>query len=61
MNIRSGELRIDDEDRLLVYSGAFWPQSMWSATENGDDLHQVTQKIVQKSPDAPFWLGLVGF
>ena len=61
LNIRSGELRIDDEDRLLVYSGAFWPQSMWSATENGDDLHQVTQKIVQKSPDAPFWLGLVGF
>ncbi|MBC7371361.1 MAG: hypothetical protein H7326_07345 [Bdellovibrionaceae bacterium] len=59
LNIRCGDLRIDEKDRLLVYSGGFWPHSMWSATEDGDDLHKVTQKIVQTSPDAPFWLGLV--
>ena len=59
LNIRCGDLRVEEEDQLLVYSGGFWPQSLWSATESGDDLQQVTQKIVQKTPDAPFWLGLI--
>jgi hypothetical protein len=59
LNIRCGDFRVEDSDRLILYCGSFWPEALWRASGSGDDLGQLTQKIVQKSPDAPFWIGLV--
>lgn len=58
LNIRAGHFRIDDRDRLILYSGSIWPEALWGATAT-TDLQQLTQKVVQKNPEAPFWLGLV--
>lgn len=58
LNIRAGDFRIDDGDRLVLYAGSFWPESLWNIAAN-NDLQQITQKMVQKNPEAPFWLGLV--
>jgi hypothetical protein len=59
VNIRCGDFRVEDNDRLIVYSGAFWPESLWAPTHTDEDLRHLTQKIVQQSPDSPFWLGLI--
>ena len=61
LNVRCGDFRIEDSDRLILYAGGFWPESLWSKTMEGADLAQITQKMVQKNPEAPFWLGLVDF
>lgn len=58
LNIRAGDFRVENSDRLILYAGSVWPESVWSAKQNAD-LHHFTQKLVQKSPDTPFWLGLV--
>jgi len=58
LNVRSGDFRIDDSDRLILYAGGVWPESIWSSNYS-TDLEQLTQKLVQKNPDAPFWLGIV--
>jgi hypothetical protein len=59
VNIRCGEFRVEETDRLILYAGAAWPETLWRPTKSNDDLDQVAQKIVQKNPEAPFWLGLL--
>ncbi|MBS1969920.1 MAG: hypothetical protein JSU04_06410 [Bdellovibrionales bacterium] len=58
LNIRVGDFRIEDSDRLILYAGGIWPESIWNSSYSAD-LQQMTQKLVQKNPDAPFWLGIV--
>jgi len=58
LNLRVGDFRVEDSDRLILYSGGVWPESIWSASYAAD-LQQLTQKLVQKNPEAPFWLGVV--
>ncbi len=58
LNIRVGDFHIRDSDRLILYAGGVWPESIWSSSYSAD-LQQMTQKLVQKNPDAPFWLGIV--
>lgn len=58
LNIRVGDFRVEDRDRLILYSGGVWPESIWNSPQ-ATDLQQMTQKLVQKNPDAPFWLGIV--
>jgi hypothetical protein len=57
-NIRVGDFRVDEGDRLILYAGGTWPKSLWSSN-HASDLQQLTHKLVQMYPDAPFWLGLV--
>ncbi|HEY8269328.1 MAG TPA: hypothetical protein VIG33_00445 [Pseudobdellovibrionaceae bacterium] len=56
VNVRTGDFRIDESDRLLLYGGSVWPKSLWSPD---CDFQQLTQKLVQASPESPFWLGVV--
>ena len=58
LNIRSGDFKVDDGDQLVLYAGSFWPESLWNASQSGN-LQQLTQKMVQKNPEAPFWLGVI--
>lgn len=58
LNIRVGDFRVEDSDRLILYAGGVWPESIWNSSYAAD-LQQLTQKLVQKNPDAPFWLGIV--
>lgn len=58
LNIRVGDFRVDESDRLILYAGGIWPESIWNSNYAAD-LQQLTQKLVQKNPDAPFWLGIV--
>lgn len=58
LNLRVGDFRTDESDRLILYAGGVWPESIWNSSYTAD-LQQLTQKIVQKNPDAPFWLGIV--
>jgi hypothetical protein len=58
LNIRVGDFRVEDSDRLILYAGGAWPESIWNASYSSD-LQQLTQKLVQKNPEAPFWLGIV--
>lgn len=58
LNIRCGDLRVDEGDRLVLYAGSFWPESLWSSAQMAS-LPQLTQKMVQQNPEAPFWLGIV--
>lgn len=58
LNIRCGDFKVDEGDRLVLYAGAHWPESFWTASL-ASTLPQWTQKLVQKDPEAPFWLGLV--
>lgn len=60
LNLRSGDFRIDSGDRLVLYAGSLWPESLWSLSTQAD-LQKITQKFVQKNPESPFWLGLVDF
>lgn len=58
LNIRTGDFRIDDGDRLILYAGCVWPKSFWSSNQ-ASDLQQLTQNLVQVDPESPFWLGIV--
>lgn len=58
LNIRSGDFRVQEEDRLVLYSGSLWPAALWTAKREAS-LQQLTQKVVQLNPEVPFWLGLV--
>lgn len=61
INIRSGDFRHHSQDQLVAYAGSFWPGQLWqdmSATR-GLDLTSMTNRLAQKNPDAPFWLGLI--
>jgi hypothetical protein len=60
LNIRAGDFRIDGGDSLILYAGGVWPMSLWSSN-HVSDLQQLTQKLVQMSPDSPFWIGIVSF
>ncbi|MGZ3745840.1 MAG: hypothetical protein ACXWRE_00805 [Pseudobdellovibrionaceae bacterium] len=60
LNIRTGDFRFDEGDRLILYAGGFWPRSLWH-TDQSSNLQLLTQKLVQVSPESPFWLGLVSF
>lgn len=69
LNIRTGDFRVDEGDRLLLYAGNIWPKSLWSsewnpqgnsqASQSQSDLQLLTQKLVQAAPESPFWLGIV--
>lgn len=59
LNLRCGDFRVERSDHLLLYAGAFWPDTLWRPTMAGVDLNQFAQRIVQKIPDSPFWIGLV--
>lgn len=58
LNIRSGDFKVDEGDRLVLYAGSHWPDSLWNSTQ-ASNLQQWTQKMVQRNPEAPFWLGVV--
>ncbi len=61
LNIRCGDFRIEAGDRLILYSGAFWPEAIWNGTSAGGSLLQMTQNIIRKNPESPLWIGLVDF
>lgn len=67
LNIRSGDVRVDKSDELIVYAGSFWPALLWQESasaqsrESKATLTQLTNTIAQKNPDAPFWLGVIDF
>jgi len=61
LNIRCGDFRITAGDRLFLYSGIFWTDTLWKGAASGSLLPQVTQNIVRKNPDSPFWIGIVSF
>ncbi|WP_413289940.1 hypothetical protein [Bdellovibrio sp. HCB337] len=58
LNIRCGDFHVDEGDRLVLYAGSFWPDSLWTSSQ-ANNLQQLTQKMVQQNPEAPFWLGVV--
>jgi hypothetical protein len=58
LNIRCGDFRVEESDQMILYAGSFWPESLWKGSAVLD-LNQITQKMVQKNPEAPFWLGIV--
>lgn len=58
LNIRCGDFHVDQGDRLVLYAGSFWPESLWTSSQ-GDTLQHLTQRMVQQNPEAPFWLGVV--
>jgi len=58
LNIRAGDFRAENGDRLILYSGGVWPKTLWNSNQESD-LHQLTQKMVQMNPESPFWLGIV--
>lgn len=56
--MKCGDFKVDEGDRLVLYAGSFWPESLWAFSESAQ-LQSLTRKMVQKNPEAPFWLGLV--
>ena len=59
-HVHCGDLRVRDEDVLVLASTTFLPPSLW--TEAGPyDIARVTRELVHADADAPFWLGLVDF
>lgn len=61
VNIRCGDFRVDPDDRLILYSGSYWPEGFWESSNEGARLQSLTHKLVKKNPESPFWLGIIDF
>lgn len=57
-NIVSGDLQVQEGDRLVLLSSSQLPSSLWTS-QSSSDLQSITKSMIEVDADQPFWLGLV--
>lgn len=57
-NIVSGDLQVQEGDRLVLLASSQLPAALW-ASSSGSDLQAITKSMIEVDADQPFWLGLV--
>lgn len=56
--IQCGHTRVSEGDKLVLLGSASIATALWTET-HGADMGTLTQRMIQESPETPFWLGLV--
>ena len=59
-HIQCGHVRANPGDQMILLSSDQVASAIWSIQEP-IDLQAATQKVINESPDSPFWLGIVQF
>lgn len=57
--IHCGHTHVKEGDQLVLLGSSEIATSLWTRPLQPFDLSTVTQKMIQESPEAPFWLGIV--
>ena len=58
--IQCGHTKINSEDQLILLSSGQIAPTLWESS--GEiDFNVVAQKMIQQTPEMPFWLGVVQF
>jgi hypothetical protein len=60
-HVSCGETTVRDGDSLILLSGGMVPELFFSGHLHSPSFNEISELIIQKSPESPFWLGLVGF
>ncbi|MGE5085500.1 MAG: hypothetical protein ACM3MG_04315 [Bacillota bacterium] len=58
-NIQSGHTLAQEGDQLVLLASATVATSLWGLPPDQVDLNHVANRMIQDSPETPFWLGLV--
>lgn len=58
-NIQCGHTHVNDGDQLVLLASTAVAPSLWTKSSQSQDLGSITKGMIQDSPEAPFWLGLV--
>lgn len=58
-NIQCGHTHLKAGEQVVLLSSSGIANSLLSRAPGSFDLNGITQKMIQESPEAPFWLGLI--
>jgi len=58
-NIQCGHTLTQEGDQLVLLASTTVAPSLWSLPPYQADLTHVTNRMIQDSPETPFWLGLI--
>ncbi|MFM6927978.1 MAG: hypothetical protein ACKOX6_05905 [Bdellovibrio sp.] len=58
-NIQSGHTLTQEGDQLVLLASTTVATSLWGLPPYQADLTHVTNRMIQESPETPFWLGLI--
>lgn len=56
--IQCGHTRVSEGDQLVLFGSPLIATALWTEAGNAD-MSTLTQRMIQESPETPFWLGLV--
>ncbi|WP_413943925.1 hypothetical protein [Bdellovibrio sp. HCB-162] len=57
--VQCGHTHVDDNDQLVLLASTAIASSLWGKDPKETELSKITNRMIQDSPEAPFWLGLV--
>ncbi|WP_374077395.1 hypothetical protein [Bdellovibrio bacteriovorus] len=57
--IQCGHTHVNEDDQLVLLASTSIASSLWQKDSREAELSSITTKMIQESPEAPFWLGLV--
>lgn len=58
-NIQCGHTRLEEGEQVVLLASSSIAPSLLTRDAGNFSLGEITQKMIQENPEAPFWLGLV--
>ncbi|WII70629.1 hypothetical protein QJS83_09180 [Bdellovibrio sp. 22V] len=57
--VQCGHTHVQDGDQLVLLASSSVASSLWVHSGQAAELSTITNRMIQESPESPFWLGLV--
>jgi hypothetical protein len=58
-DIHCGHTYVKPGDQLVLLASSFVANTLWARRSGNVGLMEVTNSMIQESPEAPFWLGII--